>query len=141
MASPPETPDNADVSIASSPRSPRVDSFPDPFASDQHDTAATPETTSRPIPPPSFQEMLMPCLTLTVQISKAEEVVETIQVLRDTIPHECAPAAFAFDQTLHHLNAALRDLHRAHDRVLNVLRTNLGQHSSTFGRLPLMDAD
>eukprot|EP00435_Cladocopium_sp_Y103_P055098 s1685_g18.t1 len=91
--------------------------------------------------PPSFQDILLPTLTLTVQISKAIEVAETLQTLRDSIPTECATAYVAFERSLEHVQAAIRDLHVAHDRALNLVRSEFQQHSEDFGRLPLMDAD
>eukprot|EP00435_Cladocopium_sp_Y103_P040928 s2951_g11.t1 len=155
MAASSETPDNADVSIASSPATPRPSSFPDAATTPQlpefvctsfqaravADNAAASASAEMMRTPPSFQEILLPTLTLTVQISKAIEVAETLQILRDSIPTECATAYVAFERSLEHVQAAIKDLHVAHDRALNLVRTEFQQHSSDFGRLPLMDAD
>eukprot|EP00435_Cladocopium_sp_Y103_P058166 s44_g20.t1 len=139
MASSSEHPANADVSIAESPTSSRPSSVPDvdpvpqppefvaqrfqarPPADNASDNASAAMTR----PPLSFQEILLPTLTITVQISKAIEVAETIQTLRDSIPTECATAYVAFERSLDHVNAAIRDLHVAHDRALNLVLVHM----------------
>eukprot|EP00435_Cladocopium_sp_Y103_P055251 s402_g18.t1 len=152
MAASSETPDKADVSIDSSPATPRPSSFPDAATTPEFvctsfqarevaEHAAASASAEMMRTPPSFQEILLPTLTLTVQISKAIEVAETLQILRDSIPTECATAYVAFERSLEHVQAAIRDLHVAHDRALNLVRNEFQRHSSDFGRLPLMDAD
>eukprot|EP00435_Cladocopium_sp_Y103_P055280 s1087_g18.t1 len=155
MASSSETLDNADVSIASSPATPRPSSFTDAATAPQlpefvctsfqarevAENASADASAAMTRTPPSFQDILLPTLTLTVQISKAIEVAETLQTLRDSIPTECATAYVAFERSLEHVQAAIRDLHVTHDRALNLVRAEFQQHSEDFGRLPLMDAD
>eukprot|EP00435_Cladocopium_sp_Y103_P009224 s2311_g2.t1 len=158
MASSADTPDAADVSIESSPRTPRPGSFREANASAQADRqmafvctsfqARTAETEARSDAgalltnaPPSFHEAMLPSLMLTVQISKTEDVLETVRTLHDSIPTECAVAHVAFDQTLGHLESALRNLHQHHDQTLSLFRASLVQHSADFGTLPLMEVD
>eukprot|EP00435_Cladocopium_sp_Y103_P038269 s1348_g10.t1 len=150
MASSADAPDAADVSIESSPRTPRPGSFREADASAQLDRqpafvctsfqARAAETEARSNAgalmtnaPPSFQEAMLPSLMLTVQISKTEEVLETVRTLRDAIPTECAVAHVALDRTVAHLESALRNLHQHHDQTLTLFRASLVQHSVDFG--------
>eukprot|EP00435_Cladocopium_sp_Y103_P015285 s3318_g3.t1 len=91
--------------------------------------------------PPSFQDVIEPTLTLTVQISKTKEVLDSVKPLRESVPRDCAVALVAFDRTVGHLENASKKLHTAQDRAFTLLRAEMDQHQQDFGRLPLLEAD
>eukprot|EP00435_Cladocopium_sp_Y103_P052846 s503_g16.t1 len=79
--------------------------------------------------PPSMQEVVEPVLTMLIQISKAEETLETLQTLCQSLPSSSASAKAYLNRPIDHLTMAVQMMHGDHDTALTLCGEELVQYS------------
>eukprot|EP00435_Cladocopium_sp_Y103_P010532 s4433_g2.t1 len=77
-----------------------------------HQSASASSMLTRELP--SLQEGIEPVRSLTVQVSKAEEMLESLKTLCQSLPAASATAKAYLNRSIDHLTLAIQELHSDH---------------------------